>query len=57
VVETSGHRDLVGLTVKQLSCERQPRAKTDAARRLPRLTSFLGGSVCKRRDAVRLALI
>jgi hypothetical protein len=42
-------------TVKQLSCERQPRAKTDAARRLPRLTSFLGGSVCKRRDAVRLA--
>jgi len=32
----------VRLTVKQLSRERFTRAKTDAARRLPRLTKFLG---------------
>ena len=35
-------RRMVGLTVKQLSRERFTRAKTDAARRLPRLTRFLG---------------
>ena len=47
----------VRTTVKQLSRERHPRAETDAARRLTRLTRFLGREPRKRRDAVRLALI
>jgi len=42
VVETCGYEAVAGLTVKQLSRERFTRAKTDAARRLPRLTKFLG---------------
>src|SRR5436305_7856708 len=46
----------VGPTDQTLSCKPHPRASGRAARRLPRYTRVLTLSVCKRRDAVRLAL-
>jgi len=46
----------VGLTVKRFTRKTHPRACGQAARRLPRLTVQPTGHVCKRRDAVRLAL-
>jgi len=50
------HAISVGLPVKRLSCERQPRARGQAARHLPQLTVQPAGDVCKRRDSVHLAL-
>jgi hypothetical protein len=45
----------VRLTFQRFTRKAHPRASGQAARRLPRLTRFSAGDVCKRRDAVRLA--
>ena len=42
----------VGLTAHPISCARPPRAKSDAARQLPRLTIALAEANCNCRDAV-----
>jgi hypothetical protein len=47
---------VVGLTIQRFTRKTHPRACGQAARRLPRLTVQPAGDVCKRRDAVRLAL-
>src|SRR6266550_705351 len=46
----------VRLTAKRFTRKTHPRTRGQAARRLPRLTVQPAGDVCKRRDAVRLAL-
>src|SRR5438874_8660224 len=47
---------MVGLTAKRFTRKTHSRARGQAARRLPRLTVQPAGDICKRRDAVRLAL-